>query len=251
MSTTMRTADIRAVLPTVSVPTLVVHRRDDLSVPLEQGRYLADHIPGARFVELGGASHLPHAGDFDDLADHIEEFLTGARRPSAPERVLATVLFTDIVGSTARLAEMGDRRWRNLLASHDGMVGRQLARFGGRLVRSLGDGALATFDGPARAAACAQAVVAGAAQLGIDVRAGLHTGEIELDGDDISGIAVHIAARVADLAGPGEVLVSRTVCDLVAGSALEFEDRGVHELKGVPAPWQLYALVGVGGLSLS
>jgi pimeloyl-ACP methyl ester carboxylesterase/class 3 adenylate cyclase len=246
MSRSIQLADVRAVLSSVSAPTLVLHRRDDLSVPLAQGRYLAEHIPGARFVELDGASHLPHAGDFGELADHIEEFLTGVRHRSVPERVLATVLFTDIVGSTQHLAEVGDRRWRDLLAGHDAMVRRQLGRFGGRLIRGTGDGALATFDGPARALACAQAVVAGASQLGIEVRAGLHTGEIELDGDDISGIAVHIAARVADLAGAGEVLVSRTVCDLVAGSTIAFEDRGVHELKGVPAPWQLYAVAGGG-----
>jgi pimeloyl-ACP methyl ester carboxylesterase len=242
MSRSIQLADVRAVLPSVSVPTLVIHRRDDVSVSMTHGQYLADHIPGARFVEIDGASHLPHAGEFGELVAQIEEFLTGTRHPVAPERVLATVLFTDIVGSTQRLAELGDRRWRDLLAGHDAMVRRQVIRFGGRLIGSTGDGALATFDGPARALSCAQAIGAGASQLGIEVRAGLHTGEIEVVGDEIGGIAVHIAARVADLAGPGEVLVSRTVCDLVAGSGLAFDDRGVHELKGVPTPWQLYAV---------
>jgi pimeloyl-ACP methyl ester carboxylesterase/class 3 adenylate cyclase len=244
MSRSIQTADVRAVLGSVSVPTLVLHRRDDVSVPLSQGAYLAEHIAGARLVELPGASHLPHAGDFHELVDCVEEFLTGVRHHVDPARVLATVLFTDIVGSTARLSELGDRRWRELLEAHDAMVRRQVARFGGRLVRSTGDGALATFDGPARAVACARAVGAGASQLGIEVRAGLHTGEIEVLGDDIGGIAVHIAARVADLAGPGEVLVSRTVSDLVAGSGIVFAERGTHELRGVPTPWPLYAVVG-------
>jgi len=243
MSRSLQRADVRAVLGSVSVPALVLHRRGDPSTPVSHGAYVAEHIAGARLVELAGSSHLPHAGDFDELVDCIEEFLTGTRHRVDPDRVLATVLFTDIVASTERLAKSGDRRWRELLVSHDAMVARQVVRFGGRLIGTTGDGALATFDGPARAVGCAQAVVAGAGQLGIEVRAGLHTGEIDVTGDDIGGIAVHIAARVVDLAGAGEVLVSRTVSDLVAGSGIAFTDRGVHELKGVPGPWRLYAVV--------
>ncbi len=242
LSRSIQSADVRAALGSVSVPTLVLHRRDDPSVPLSHGVYVAEHIAGARLVELPGASHLPHAGDFDELVACVEEFLTGARHLADPDRVLATVLFTDIVASTEHLAEVGDCRWRELLGTYHAMIQRQVARFGGRLVSTSGDGALTTFDGPARAVGCAQAIVAGASQLGIRVRAGLHTGEVEVVGDDIGGIAVHLAARVVDLAGPGEVLVSRTICDLVAGSSLTFADRGTHELKGVPGTWQLFAV---------
>lgn len=243
MSRSIQEADVRSVLGAVGVPTLVIHRQGDVSVPLSQGQYLADHIVGARFVVLPGTSHLPHAGDFDELVDCVEEFLTGTRRAAVADRVLATVLFTDIVGSTARLAELGDRRWREVLDAHEAMARRQVERFGGRLVRTTGDGVLAIFDGPARAVGCAQAMVSGASQLGIEVRAGLHTGEIEVRPDDIGGIAVHIAARVVDLAGAGEVLVTRTVGDLVAGSGIAFAARGTHELRGVPTPWPLLAVV--------
>ena len=210
-------------------------------VDVDHGRYLAEHIPSAKYVELPGEDHLPYTGDGDSVIDEMEEFLTGSRSSQAdPDRVLATVLFTDIVDSTKRAAELGDRQWRALLDRHDQAVREQLLRFRGREVKNLGDGFLATFDGPARAVRCAAAISQNVQPLGIDVRSGLHTGEIELKRDDIGGIAVHIAARVTDSAQPGESLVSSTVRDLVAGSGLRFEDRGLHALRGLPEEVHLY-----------
>jgi class 3 adenylate cyclase len=235
--------DVRDVLPTIRVPTLVLHRRGDHDVNVAEGRYLASRIPGAKFVELPGDDHWISAGDVDAIADEIEEFLTGTRTAPAPDRVLATVLFTDIVGSTARATELGDRRWRDLLEQHHAVVRSELARARGREVDTAGDGFFAAFDGPARAVRCAKAIVDGVRELGLDVRSGLHTGECELLDGKMSGIAVHTGARVAARAEPGEVLVSSTVKDLVAGSGLEFQDRGVHELKGIPGEWRLYAAV--------
>ena len=235
--------DIRDVLPTIQVPTLVLHRTGDHDVNVAEGRYLASRIPGAKFVELEGADHWIAAGDTDAIADDIEEFLTGTRPMPEPDRVLATVLFTDIVGSTERAAELGDRRWRELISTHDAAVRRELERFRGREVDTAGDGFLAAFDGPARAVRCALSAGDAVRQLGVEIRAGIHTGECELDGPKIRGIAVHTGARIASLAGPGEVLVSQTVKDLVAGSGLGFDDRGVHALKGVPGEWRVYAAV--------
>ena len=236
--------DIRDVLPTIQVPTLVLHRRDDRMVTIEMGRYVADHIPGAKFVELEGADHLFFTGDADAIVDEIEEFLTGARPVPTVDRVLATVLFTDIVDSTKRAVELGDERWKELLGRHDAQVRRQLERFQGREVNTTGDGFVATFDGPARAIRCATAIRDAVRSLGLEVRAGVHTGEVEVRDDDISGIAVHLAARVAGAAGAGEVLVSRTVVDLVAGSGLSFAARGEYALKGVPGEWELFAVEG-------
>jgi len=235
--------DVREVLPTIRVPTLVLHRTGDHDVNVEEGRYLASRISGAKFVELPGDDHWIAAGDTDAVADEIEEFLTGTRPVPELDRVLATVLFTDIVGSTERAAEVGDRRWRELLGNHDATVRRELERFRGREVDTAGDGFLATFDGPARAVRCAISAGAAVRDLGVEIRVGIHTGECELDGPKIRGIAVHTGARIASLAGPGEVLVSQTVKDLVSGSGLQFDDRGVHELKGVPGEWRLYAAV--------
>jgi pimeloyl-ACP methyl ester carboxylesterase len=233
--------DARPVLPAISVPTLVLHRTGDLDSHLEEGRYLAERIPGARFVELSGEVHVPWI-DGDQVVDEVEEFLTGTRPAREPDRVLATVLFTDIVGSSQRAAELGDRAWRELLGAHHAAVRRQLDRFQGREVDTAGDGFLATFDGPARAVRCGYAIRDAVGELGLEVRAGLHTGEVELADDKVTGIAVHTGARVAGLAAPGEVLVSGTVKDLVAGSGLQFEDRGEHELKGVGS-WRLYSVV--------
>jgi class 3 adenylate cyclase len=235
-------ADVRSVLPAVRVPTLVLHRRDDTLVPVELGRELAEAIPNAKFVELEGIDNLEFAGDADSILDEIEEFLTGSRPQQEPERVLATVLFTDIVDSTTRAAAVGDRRWSALLDEHHRIVRRELERFRGREVKTTGDGFVATFDGPARAVRGAQEIVRALRSIDVDVRAGLHTGEIEVIGQDIGGLAVHVGARVGALAGPGEVLVSGTVRDLVVGSDLEFVDRGVHELRGVPGAWRLFAL---------
>jgi class 3 adenylate cyclase len=233
--------DVRHILPSIHVPTLVLHRSGDEFVPLAEGRYLAERIPGARFVELPGSDHLYFVGDTGPLLDEVEVFLTGQHAPHDADRLLATVLFTDIVDSTRHAAEIGDRRWRDLLDNHDALVRRQIERFRGRTVKGTGDGVLATFDGPARAIRCACAIVEGARQLGVELRAGLHTGECEVRGDDLGGIAVHIGARVAAMAAPGEVLASSTVKDLVAGSGLRFADRGTRVLKGVPGEWQLYA----------
>jgi pimeloyl-ACP methyl ester carboxylesterase len=233
--------DVRDVLPAVQAPTLVLHRTGDHDVDVAEGRYFASKIAGAKFVELPGDDHWIAAGNTDEIADEIEEFLTGTRPIPEPDRVLATVLFTDIVGSTERAAELGDRRWREMLNIHNEAVRRELGRFRGREVDTAGDGFLATFDGPARAVRCALSAGEAVQQLGVEIRAGVHTGECELDGLKIRGIAVHTGARITSLAGPGEVLVSQTVKDLVAGSGLAFEDRGVHELKGVPGEWRIYA----------
>lgn len=233
--------DVRHALPAVSSPTLVLHRTGDVTVPIAVGRYLAENIPGAKFVELAGSDHMIWLGDTESVLGEVEEFLTGARAEVEPERVLATVLFTDIVSSTESAFRLGDRRWADVLAQHDALVRRQFERFRGREVKTTGDGFLATFDGPARAIRCAQAIVDGVRSLGLEVRAGLHTGECEVDGEQVGGIAVHLGKRVADEAAPNEVLVSSTVRDLVAGSGIDFEDRGAHELKGVPGVWQLLA----------
>ena len=233
--------DVRHVLPAVRVPTLILHNDGDRSVPVEYGRYMAERIPGARYVELRGDDHLPWVGNTDAILDEIEEFLTGVRRGPEPDRVLATVMFTDIVGATTRAAELGDRRWRDLLDAHHALVREHLARFRGREIDTAGDGFLAAFDGPARAVRAACAISEGVRPLGLEVRAGLHTGECEVMGPKLGGVAVHIGARVAALAGAGEVLVSSTVRDLVAGSGLRFRDRGAHALKGVPGEWHLFA----------
>jgi class 3 adenylate cyclase len=233
--------DIREVLPAIRVPTLVLHRVDDRIIPVQHGRYLGEHIPGARYVELPRADHLWWI-DGDDILEEVESFLTGATAAYKADRVLATVMFTDIVDSTTRAAEIGDRRWRDLVEEHDRFVRTRLDRYRGQEVKTLGDGFLATFDGPGRAIRCAADLRDGVRRLGLELRAGLHTGECEVAGDDIRGIAVNIGARVGATAGPGEVLVSQTVKDLVAGSGLAFEDRGEHELKGVPGSWRLYSV---------
>jgi class 3 adenylate cyclase len=235
--------DVRDVLPHVQVPTLVIHRTDERVVNVGHGRYLAEHIPGARLLEQAGIDHLPWLGDADGVLDAIEEFVTGSRHHVDEDRILATVLFTDIVDSTRRAADAGDRRWRELLDAHDEISVDEVQRFGGRRVKTTGDGMLAVFDGPARAVRCAEAVRDRVGELEIEIRAGLHVGECELRNGDVGGLAVHIGARVAGLAGPGEVLVSRTVRDLVAGSGLRFDERGEYELKGVPERWPLYAVV--------
>lgn len=243
-----REIDIRHVLPAIRVPSLVMHRVGDAAIPVEWGRELAAGIPSARYVELPGDDHVPwHEPEITDrIIGEIEEFLTGSRTSKSEiDRVLATVMFTDIVDSTRRAAELGDRQWRTLLDRHDEAVRQQLQRFRGHEVKNLGDGFMATFDGPARAVRCASAIADTVQQLGIAVRGGLHTGEIELKGDDIGGIAVNIAARVAAIAGPNETLVSSTVRDLVAGSGLRFEDRGRHALKGLPEEVQLYTALSV------
>ena len=232
--------DIRDVLHLVQAPTLLLHRRGDV-IPIEGARYMAERIPGAKMIEMEGEDHWPWIDNPDEVCDHIEEFVTGARPAPEPDRVLATVLFTDIVASTARAAEIGDRRWRELLEAHEESFRRELERQGGREVNTTGDGFLATFDGPARAIRCAKAAASAIRALGINIRAGIHTGECERRNGDIGGIAVHIGARVMSQAGPGEVLVSNTVKDLTVGSDIEFEERGEHELKGVPGSWRLYA----------
>src|SRR5215207_1403486 len=232
--------DIRDVLHLVQAPTLLLHRRGDV-IPIEGARYMAERIPGAKMIEMEGEDHWPWIDNPDEVCDHIEEFVTGARRAPEPDRVLATVLFTDIVASTERAAEIGDRRWRELLEAHEESFRRELERQGGQEVKTTGDGFLATFDGPARAIRCAKAAASAIRALGINIRAGIHTGECERRNGDIGGIAVHIGARVMSQADPGEVLVSNTVKDLTVGSDIEFEERGEHELKGVPGSWRLYA----------
>jgi pimeloyl-ACP methyl ester carboxylesterase len=235
--------DVSNILPTIRVPTLVIHRTGDRGVPVESGRFLAEHIPGARLLEFRGDDHMAAIGDNGmEIADAIGEFLTGAKAPIAVDTVLATVLFTDIVGSTEKAAALGDRRWRDLLENHHAAVRRNLNRFRGREVKTTGDGFLAAFDGPARGVRCACAIADEIRPFGIDVRAGLHTGECEVMGDDYGGIAVHIGARVAALAGAGEVFVSSTVKDLVAGSGLRFNDLGMRSLKGVPGEWRIFAV---------
>jgi len=241
LETMERETDIRHVLPAVHVPALVLHRTGDQVYSVEEGRYLAEHIAGARFVELDGVDHLPWYGDTDAILGEIDRFFGSVLDEEAEfDRLLATVMFTDIVGSTQRASHMGDRAWRQLLATHHHRLRGLLARYRGREVDTAGDGFLATFDGPARAIRCAVTIAQAMRDIGLEVRVGLHTGEIELEGDDVRGIAVHIGARVASLAGPGEVLVSSTVKDLVAGSGLTFADAGEHELKGVPERWHLY-----------
>jgi class 3 adenylate cyclase len=235
--------DVRGVLSLIQAPTLVLHTSQDPVVPIEHGRYLAAHIPGARFVELPGTSLMfDDQGGLERLFEELAEFLTGERPVVEVDRVLTTVLFTDIVSSTEHLAALGDRRWKALLDDHDLMVRGELRRFRGREVKTMGDGVLACFDGPGRAIACATSIAHGALKLGIEVRAGMHTGECEVRGDDLAGLAVHLAARIAALAGAGEVLVSTTVKDLVAGSGIEFLDRGERELKGIPGAWRLFSV---------
>lgn len=235
-------SDIRNVLPAIRVPTLVIHRSGNRYLDPAHGRYLAEHIPGARYVEVEGSDHVPYLGDAEPILDAIEEFLTGSRRKPEADRVLATVLFTDIVGSTEKAARLGDERWRKLLLAHHEMARRELETFSGRLVDTAGDGLFAAFDGPARAVRCACALVDAVRRLGVEIRAGIHTGECELLGERLGGIAVHIGARIAALSQPGEVLVSSTVKDLVAGSGIRFVDRGMQRLKGVPDEWRIYAV---------
>ena len=233
--------DVRHVLPTISIPTLVLHRTGDIPVPVEHGRYLAKQIPGAKYLELPGDDHMPWAGDVDSLCDEVQGFLTGARRGHEPDRILTTVLFTDIVDATKRAVQMGDRGWKELLRQHHFIVRQQLDRHRGREIDTAGDGFFASFDGPARAVRCGRAIVDAVRSLQMEIRAGVHTGECEVMGDKLGGIAVHIGARVLAQAAPGEVLVSGTVKDLVAGSGIQFEERGVHQLKGVPGQWRLLA----------
>jgi class 3 adenylate cyclase len=234
--------DVRPVLPTIQVPTLVLWRREDRLIPAGLSRAMADAIPGARGVELEGDAHLFVAGDQDAILDEVEEFLTGTRRPKPAQRMLATVLFTDIVSSTERAAAAGDADWRRLLTAHDRIAREAIAAERGELVKSTGDGVLATFDGPGRAISAAREMREAVAELGLEIRSGIHTGECERLGDDLGGIAVHIGARVSAAAQPAEILVSQTVRDLVVGSGLEFEDRGARELKGVPGEWRLFAV---------
>ncbi len=239
--------DIRPVLASVTQPTLVLHRTDDVTLPVDHGRYYASHIAGARFVELEGADHYVAAGDIGAVMREIERFVAGesvATDEIDIDRVLATVVFTDIVGSTETASRLGDRKWRGVLDDHDRLVRQEVERYRGRVIKTTGDGALATFDGPARAVRSAQSIAGGMRRLGIEVRAGVHTGEVELRGADVGGLGVHIGARVSALAGPGQVLVSRTVVDLVVGSGLTFADAGTHALKGVPGQWPLFALSG-------
>jgi class 3 adenylate cyclase len=238
--------DIRDVLPAIRVPTLVIHRAGDRVIPVEAGRYLAEHIPDAKYVELDGSDHFPFQEGAEQTIDEIEEFLTGSRSRREPDRVLATVLFTDIVRSTEHAAELGDRSWTALLDEHHTLVRAELERFRGNEIRTVGDGVLATFDGPARAIRCACAIRDAVHRLGIEIRAGLHTGEIELSQTGIEGLAVHLGARIAALAARDEVLVSSTVKDLVFGSGIEFEARGAYELKGVPGEWQVYLVASAG-----
>jgi class 3 adenylate cyclase len=244
--------DVRAILPTIDVPTLVIHRRGDQTVNRRAAEWMAGQIEGATYVELSGNDHLPFAGDSDAIVDEVEEFVTGVRRTTEIDRVLATVMFTDIVDSTKRASAMGDRAWRDLLDAQNTVLRRELGRFRGTEIKTLGDGMLATFDGPARAIRCALDMTEAVKPLDIDIRVGLHTGEIELVGGsasggtnsamDVAGIAVHIAARVGALAGSSEVLVSSTVKDLVAGSGIAFSERGEHMLKGIPDQWRLFAV---------
>jgi class 3 adenylate cyclase len=236
-------ADVRDILPTVRVPTLVLHSRDAVWCRIDHGRYMAEHIPQAKLVEMPSAD-MPFFTDASDVVlGELEEFLTGHRRELEPDRILTSIVFTDIAASTEHAAAIGDRSWRELLDRHDELVRRQIVRFGGREIKTMGDGFLATFDGPARAVRCAAAIRDGARQLGVEIRAGVHTGEVEVRGDDVGGIAVNLAQRVSSVAAGGEVVVSGTVKDLVFGSGIEFAERGPHELKGVPGTWQLYEVL--------
>jgi class 3 adenylate cyclase len=233
--------DVRRVVPSINVPTLILHRTDDPVCHVENARWLARRIEGARYLELPGNDHVPWI-DREEILAETQEFLTGVREPAEPDRVLATVLFTDIVGSTEHARELGDRGWRDLLERHHSLVRTELARYRGREIDTAGDGFFATFDGPARGIRCARSIIEAVRGIGLELRAGLHTGEVELTTDSVRGIAVHTGARVAALAGPGEVLLSGTVKDLIAGSGIELVDRGSHELKGVPGEWRVYAL---------
>jgi class 3 adenylate cyclase len=235
--------DIRDILPSVQIPTLVLHRSGDLAINIGQGRYLAERIPDAKFRELTGDDHLWWVGDTESIVSEIQEFLTGEQPSLEMDRVLSTVLFIDIVESTKRAVELGDSRWKDVLANHNALVQKEVSRFRGRVIKNTGDGYLAIFDGPGRAIRCGQAVSSESIQLGIDVRTGLHTGEIDLREQDIGGIAVHIAARVMAMASPNQVWVSRTVKDLVVGSGFEFVEQGEFELKGVPGTWNLYLVL--------
>jgi pimeloyl-ACP methyl ester carboxylesterase len=235
--------DVRHILPAIHVPTLMLHAVGDRAVDVHASRYMAERIAGTKLIELPGNDHLPWGSDVDAIVDEIEEFLTGERHGTESDRILATILFTDIVESTARAADLGDQRWRDLLESFYGAVRRELSRFRGIEVATVGDGMLATFDGPARGVRCALSIASAALPLGIKVRTGLHTGEYEVIENNVGGIAVHTAARVATKALPGEVLVSQTVKDLVAGSGIRFESRGTHPLKGVPGEWTLFAAI--------
>ena len=239
-----REIDVRDILPSVHVPSLILHRIDERVIHVDNARYMAKRIPGAKLVELPGVDHIPWVGDFEPIIQEIEEFLTGERRPADAERVLATVQFTDIVQSTERAAALGDRKWRELLESFQSGVRQELREHRGREIDTAGDGFLAAFDGPARAIRCAAAIRERARGQGIEIRAGVHTGECEVIGEKLGGIAVHIGARVAGKAEPGEIVVSQTVKDLVAGSGLSFAERGAHTLKGVPGEWRLYAFAG-------
>jgi pimeloyl-ACP methyl ester carboxylesterase len=234
--------DVRAILPSIRVPTLIIHNAHERAVAVEHSRYLAEHIPGAKYVELGGVDHLPWVGNPDAILDEIEEFLTGVRHGAEIDRVLATVMFSDIVDSTKKAAELGDRRWRDLLDEHHTLVRAEVSRHRGRELDTAGDGFLAAFDGPARGVRAACTISDAVRRLGVDVRVGLHTGECEVLGSKLAGIAVHVGARIASVAQAGEVLVSSTVKDLVAGSGLKFRERGAHELKGIPGAWQLYSV---------
>jgi len=234
--------DVRHILPAINVPTLILHRTGDRLTPVDQARDLANRIKNAKLVELPGDDHTPYAGDADALLDEIEEFLTGIRHGPEPDRILATVLFTDIVGSTQRAAEIGDSKWRELLQEHHTIVRKRLAWFRGQEVDTAGDGFLATFDGPGRAIRCAVSICQEVRSLGIEIRAGLHTGECQIINDKLGGIAVHIGSRIASLAMPSEVLVSSTVKDLVAGSGFQFKDRGIHALSGLPGEWRVFAI---------
>jgi pimeloyl-ACP methyl ester carboxylesterase/class 3 adenylate cyclase len=236
--------DIRPVLRTVAVPTLVLHRTGDQWIDVAEGRYIAGLVPGARFVELPGGDHIPFWGETEPLIGEIEEFVTGHRRAAPTERVLLTVLMTDIVGSTALAARLGDAKWKDLLGAHDAVVRRLVAQFDGREVKATGDGFLLSFTGPTRAIQCARAIHAEAARIGLEVRAGLHTGECERRGEDLSGLAVHLAARTSAEAGAGETLVTGTVRDLVVGSGIGFEGVGARVLKGIPGEWPLYRVTG-------
>ncbi|MFG1934227.1 adenylate/guanylate cyclase domain-containing protein [Mycobacterium sp. NPDC048908] len=239
----LRQLDMPDIIGDIQVPTLVLHRRDD-AIPVELGRDLAERLPRARLVELDGVDHIPWAGDYKSIVGEVEEFLTGHRHEHPPDRVLATVMFTDIVDSTRRAAELGDERWHRLLERHNEIALAEIDSFQGRFVKDTGDGLLATFDGPTRGLLCATALAERMPRIGVDIRSGLHTGECVRRGNDIGGIAVHIAARIAAKATSGEVLVSNTVKELVYGSGITFSDRGTHDLKGVPGEWQLFAPAG-------